>query len=50
MTGLRSQLVRAADLCAANGTGILLTVDDVLTFLRRAERNDLGSVDQTDAR
>lgn len=94
MTGLRTQLARAADLCAENGTGVLVTVDevhaadtadlrelttvvqhcfredrsvafaaaglpaavsvrllddDVLTFLRRAERFELGSVGRVDA-
>jgi AAA ATPase domain len=93
MTGIRFDLVRLADLCAANGTGVLITVDEVhaadvaelrelttvvqhcfreerevalvaaglpagvgarllddevLTFLRRAERFEVGPVGETD--
>ncbi len=93
MTGIRSDLARLADLCAANGTGVLITVDevhaadiaelrelttvvqhcfreerevafvaaglpkavggrllddDVLTFLRRAERFEIGPVGDAD--
>lgn len=93
MTGIRTDLARLADLCAANGTGVLITVDEVhaadlaelrelttvvqhcfreerevaftaaglpaavserllddevLTFLRRAERFEIGPVEDPD--